>query len=144
MVYWNAHYKDAMHDVDIKILNTEEDSCTNPLQFELDGTTHKLTADDLFAKLVKRHGTDLAISYLNEYVVLQNSFVYNYLTGEVKNKEKYDDYFENAVTTVKDAFEAGDYEVAGYPNNYGWENFLRDHLGVTKEIEVDRMEKCDD
>lgn len=37
MVYWNAHYKDAMHDVDIKILNTEEDSRTNPLQFELDG-----------------------------------------------------------------------------------------------------------
>lgn len=115
---------------------TEGVSDTVVVQFELDGTTHKLTADDLFARLVKRHGTDLAISYLNEYVVLQNSFVYNYLTGEVENKEKYDDYFENTVTTVKDAFEAGDYEVAGYPNNYGWENFLRDHLGVTKEIEL--------
>jgi len=34
---WKAHFKDAGHDTDIEILNTEEDSRTNPLRFELDG-----------------------------------------------------------------------------------------------------------
>ena len=115
---------------------TEGVSDTVVVQFELDGTTHKLTADDLFARLVKRHGTDLAISYLNEYVVLQNSLVYNYLTGEVIVQNDYDDYYEDEVTAIKEAFEAGDYASAGYPSNYGWENFLRDHLGVTAEIEL--------
>lgn len=34
---WKAHFKDATHDVDIEILNTEEEYRKNPLRFELDG-----------------------------------------------------------------------------------------------------------
>ena len=115
---------------------TEGESDKNVVTFELNGTAHNLTADDLFARLVKRYGTSLAISYLNEYVVLQNSIVYNYLTGEVLGQKSYDDIYEDVVTSVKDAFEKGDYQIAGYPASYGWENFLRDHLGVTEEKDL--------
>lgn len=34
---WKAHFKDAKHDEDIEILNTEEDSRKGPLRFEVDG-----------------------------------------------------------------------------------------------------------
>lgn len=36
MQYWKAHYKDALHDTDIQIVNTEEDYRTDPLSFTLD------------------------------------------------------------------------------------------------------------
>ncbi len=115
---------------------TEGVSDKNVVTFELDGNAHNLTADDLFARLVKRHGTSLAITYLKEYIILQNSLAFDYLTGEIKAEKVYEDFYEDAVTTVKDAFEKGDYASAGYPSNYGWENFLRDHLGVTNEKEL--------
>lgn len=44
MQYWKAHYKDASHDVDIKIENTEEDYSTNPLSFTLDGVKFQGTS----------------------------------------------------------------------------------------------------
>lgn len=44
MQYWKAHYKDALHDTDIEILNTEEDYRTDPLSFVLDGVTFKGTS----------------------------------------------------------------------------------------------------
>ena len=115
---------------------TEGESDKNVVTFELDGTAHHLTADELFTRLVKRYGQSLAISYLREYIVLQNSVVFDYLTGEIKNQKTYDEYYEDAVETVKESFEKGDYESAGFPSNYGWENFLRDNLGVTAEVEL--------
>ncbi|MEY8522156.1 DUF6304 family protein [Lachnospiraceae bacterium 38-10] len=39
MRYWKAHYKDALHDTDIEIVNTEEDYRTEPLSFILDNIT---------------------------------------------------------------------------------------------------------
>lgn len=48
MQYWKAHYKDAMHDTDIEIMNTEEDYSTEPLSFTLDNITFRGTSlDDL-------------------------------------------------------------------------------------------------
>jgi len=44
MQYWKAHYKDALHDTDIEIRNTEEDYNTDPLSFVLDGITFKGTS----------------------------------------------------------------------------------------------------
>lgn len=43
MQYWKAHYRDALHDTDLLILNTEEDYCTEPLSFTLDGVTFRGT-----------------------------------------------------------------------------------------------------
>lgn len=37
MQIWKAHYKDQLHDTMIDIVNTEEDSRTDPLSFTLDG-----------------------------------------------------------------------------------------------------------
>lgn len=37
MQIWKAHYKDSLHDTMIDILNTEEDSRTEPLSFIIDG-----------------------------------------------------------------------------------------------------------
>lgn len=39
MIHWKAHYKDALHDTDIEIVNTEEDYNTEPLSFTLDNIT---------------------------------------------------------------------------------------------------------
>ena len=39
MRYWKAYYKDALHDTDIEIVNTEEDYRTEPLSFILDNIT---------------------------------------------------------------------------------------------------------
>ncbi len=44
MQYWKAHYKDALHDTDIEIMNTGEDYNTDPLSFVLDGITFKGTS----------------------------------------------------------------------------------------------------
>ena len=41
MQRWKAHYKDALHDTDIEILNTEGDYSSDPLSFVLDGITFK-------------------------------------------------------------------------------------------------------
>ncbi len=43
MQRWKAHYKDALHDTDIEILNTEGDYSSDPLSFVLDGITFKGT-----------------------------------------------------------------------------------------------------
>lgn len=44
MQYWKAHYRDALHDTDIEIMNTEEDYKTDPLSFSLDGVVFRGTS----------------------------------------------------------------------------------------------------
>lgn len=39
MQQWKAHYKDALHDAYIEIINTEEDCDTASLSFMLDNIT---------------------------------------------------------------------------------------------------------
>ena len=39
MQHWKAHYKDALHDTDIEIINTEGNYETEPLSFTLDNIT---------------------------------------------------------------------------------------------------------
>lgn len=48
MQYWKAHYKDKLHNQDIKILNTQEDYKTDPLSFEIDGIVFKGTSLECF------------------------------------------------------------------------------------------------
>ncbi len=48
MQYWRAHYRDALHDTDIEIVNTEEDYRTEPLSFILDNVTFCGTSFDDF------------------------------------------------------------------------------------------------
>ena len=39
MQYWKAHYKDALHDADIRIINAED--TTEPLYFKMVGLKFK-------------------------------------------------------------------------------------------------------
>ena len=39
MQRWKAHYRDALHNTPIEIINTEEDYSTEPLSFTLDNIT---------------------------------------------------------------------------------------------------------
>ena len=48
MQYWKAHYKDALHDTGIEIINTEEDYKTDPLLFTLDNITFRGTSPSDF------------------------------------------------------------------------------------------------
>ena len=48
MKRWKAHYKDALHDTNIEIINTEEDYRTDPLSFTLDDITFCGTSLDDF------------------------------------------------------------------------------------------------
>ena len=48
MQHWKAHYKDALHDTDITIINTEEDYSTEPLSFTLDNITFRGTSFEDF------------------------------------------------------------------------------------------------
>ena len=49
------------------------------------------------------------------------------------DQEAYDEYYTTDVKEYKTAFEKGDYASSGYPTTYGWENFIRDYLGVEDE-----------
>lgn len=48
MQIWKAHYKDSLHDITIDIVNTEEDSRTEPLSFTLDGVNFRGRSLDSF------------------------------------------------------------------------------------------------
>lgn len=49
MQYWKAHYRDALHDTDIQIMNTEEDHGINELSFVLDNIKFHGTSLDEFS-----------------------------------------------------------------------------------------------
>ena len=118
---------------------TNEESSTVIASYTLNGVKKEITAQQLFDKLVKQYGAALSLSLLQQYSVLANSDynkVYNILTGEVIDQEKYDEYYKADIQEYKSAFEAGDYADSGFPASYGWENFIRDYIGVTKESDI--------
>lgn len=118
---------------------TDEESSTVIASYTLNGENKEITAQQLFEKLVAQYGAALSLSLLQQYAVLANSEyndVYDILTGEIKDQEKYDEYYKSDIQEYKSAFEAGDYAASGYPASYGWENFIRDYIGVTKESDI--------
>ena len=118
---------------------TNEESSTVVASYTLNGTKKEITAQALYEKLVAQYGAALSLSLLQQYSVLSNSEynkVYNILTGDVIDQEKYDKYYKADVQEYKSAFEAGDYADSGFPASYGWENFIRDYIGVTHESDI--------
>jgi len=139
VVAYDAAYSAlAITDYD-KYNVTYEESDKVVAEFTYNGTKYTLTAQDFFEKLTTKYGAIISLLLLQQYVVLSNSSfntVYNYTTGEVLNQTKYDEFYKSDVTKYKEAFEKGNYEESGYPANYGWENFLKDYLGVQDEKEL--------
>lgn len=115
---------------------TKGESDKHVASYEYDGTTYNLTADDLFASLVKSYGASLAVSYFNQYIVLEHSEIIDFVTHEVLDKDAYDEIYKTAVKTYKDNFKKDSYKAAGYPKSYGWKNFMRDYLGITDEFQL--------
>ncbi|MBQ4571439.1 MAG: hypothetical protein IJB21_07070 [Bacilli bacterium] len=97
-----------------------------------------LTVDEMFNALTSRYGAVITLLFVQQYVILnsEHNKVVNYITGEVLDQEKYDEYFEEDLESYKESFENGDFETYGYPSSYGWTNFLRDYLGLTEEAAI--------
>ena len=114
----------------------DENSESNVFEYTVNGKTVTVTADDMFAKLKESYGTYLAALYIKQYIVLKDNGVYNIVTGEILDQEQYDKYYKAEITEYKEAFEDGDYASLGYDANYGWENFIRDYLGILSEEKI--------
>lgn len=115
---------------------TDEQSENLLFSYKVNGTTKDVTADQLYAQLKDKYGVYLAALYLKQFIVLKDNGVYDYTTDTILNQDKYNEYIEADITEYKDAFEAGDYESLGYPANYGWENFVRDYLGLLSDSKI--------
>lgn len=97
-----------------------------------------LTVDEMFNALTSRYGAVITLLFVQQYVILnsEHNKVVNYVTGEVLDSEKYQEYLEEDIESYKESFENGDFETYGYPVSYGWTNFLRDYLGLTEEAAI--------
>ncbi len=118
---------------------TELTSKTNVATFNVNGKEVAITADDMALVLNERYGVSTAIGYVSQYIILANSeynTVYNYLTGEILDKEAYEEIYDEEVGQYKEELENGTFASVGYPAKYGWENFLRDRFGVLDENEL--------
>lgn len=97
-----------------------------------------LTVEEMFDALTERYGAVITLLFVQQYVVLNSKHndVMNYVTGEILNSEKYDEYVEADIEAYKESFEDGDFESYGFPASYGWTNFLRDYLGLSEEAAI--------
>lgn len=117
---------------------TDEDASVIA-RYTVNGVEKTITAQALFEEMLKQYSAALSFSLLQQYAVLSNSkynSVYNILNGQILDQEKYDEYYKTDVRQYKTSFEAGNYASKGFPASYGWENFLRDYLGVNKEEDL--------
>ena len=94
MQYWKAHYKDALHDADIRIINAEDTA--EPLSFTLDG--------------IRFQGASCADFHLAEEAyydeaVLDFSLLVDELCYESSRKSLYfEDALRNICTQMKDNY----------------------------------------
>lgn len=138
--YVNA-YNQAYTDLGIEEFDayktTDEESNSVVAEFTYNGTKHTLTADQLFTKLSEKYGSIISLLLIQQYVVLTSyNQVYDIVNNKVLDQEKYDEYYKSDVKEYKTSFENGNYEEKGYPAAYGWENFIRDYLGASSEVDL--------
>ncbi len=115
---------------------TKGTSNENVASFEFKGETHTLSADDMFKTMLKTKGDNLAIEYLDAYTVLSHSKIVNIATGEVTNKDKYNDIYKSEIKAIKADFNDNKFKNDGYPKSYGWANYLKDYYGLTSEFDL--------
>ena len=131
--YSNLGYSVDDYDAFVK---TTKSSSENIFSYEVNGSRVYVTADELFATLKENYGTYLAALYIKQYIVLKDNSVYDITTGQILDQKTYDEYYKSEVTEYKEAFEDGDYASLGFDANYGWENFIRDYLGLLSEEKI--------
>ncbi len=116
--------------------NTNEDSDKYVFSYKLNGEVVNVSADDIYNQLITYYGDHLASLYIKQYVVLKDNDVYDIVNNKILDQEAYDDLFDEEVKEYKDAFDNGDYTSLGYPSSYGWNNFIRDYLGLLSEEKI--------
>lgn len=131
--YSNLGYSADDYDAFVK---TDKESTENIFSYEVNGSRVYVTANDLFATLKENYGTYLAALYIKQYIVLKDNKVFDITTNTVLDQKTYDSYYKTEVTEYKEAFENGDYASLGFDANYGWENFIRDYLGLLSEQKI--------
>ena len=115
---------------------TDAQSDKNVFSYLVNGSRVYVTADELFTNLKENYGNYLAALYIKQYIVLKDNKVVDITNGTVLDQKTYDTYYKEEVKEYKDAFEDGDYASLGFDANYGWENFLRDYLGLLSEEKI--------
>lgn len=118
---------------------TDDESATVVASYEVNGKKVEITADQLYELLIKQYGSSISLSILQQYSLLANkeyNSVVDFLTDEILDQDKFDEYYKDDVQQFKTSFEEGKYASSGYPASYGWENFIHDYLGVNSEMEI--------
>ena len=97
-----------------------------------------LTVDEMFENLTSRYGAVITLLFVQQYVVLssKHNTVYDYVNNTALDNEKYQEYVKEDIESYKESFEEGDFETYGFPPSYGWDNFLRDYLGLSNESAI--------
>lgn len=113
-----------------------ETSQTNIFSYTANGTTKYVTADTFFTKLIEQYGPYLSALYMKQYLVLKDNPVLTINDFQVLDQDKYSDYYNTDITTYKEKFLADDYSQIGFPASYGWDNFVRDYLGLLSENKI--------
>lgn len=131
--YSNLGYSADDYDAFVK---TDKVSTENIFSYEVNGSRVYVTANELFATLKENYGTYLAALYIKQYIVLKDNKVFDITTNTVLDQKTYDAYYKSEVAEYKEAFEDGDYASLGFDANYGWENFIRDYLGLLSEEKI--------
>lgn len=114
-------------------------SKTNVATLDVDGKAVAITADDLSDAMNAKYGVSTGIGFAGQAILLADakySKVFDIVTGEILDQEAYDKLYEEEIASYKEELEAGTFATLGYPKGYGWENFLRDRLGVLSELEL--------
>ena len=127
--------------------NSKKRTTTNVATFELNGTTHTITADQLFSELEVKYGPNTALSLVKLYQVVGSQFntIYNPYTENVLNKDYFKDILETEVYALRKNFELEYFTysyleyygfVPNFPSKYGWTNFIKDYFGSFTEEEL--------
>lgn len=133
---YNAVYDKLGQKEFDKFKETTVENASVVASFKYNGQNYEITADQLFAELTERYGNILVALLAQQYVILSQSGVYNYITNEILDQTQYNKFYETDIAEYKEGFLAGEYESNGYPAEYGWENFLRDYFGVLEEKQL--------
>ena len=97
-----------------------------------------ITVDQMFDELTTRYGALITLLFVQQYAILssEHNNIVNYVTGEVLDSDRYNELKEEDIDAYKESFEDGDFETYGFPAEYGWQNFLRDYLGLSEEAAI--------
>lgn len=122
-----------------KYVKTTGESNSIVAEITVNGTKKTLSADQFFTTLKDMHGVTTSIDYMHQYILLSDSKyakIYNPVSDTIIDQAKYQSLFDKEVKRYKDELEKGTFASIGMPKNYGWNNFLRDYLGLMDEKEL--------